>query len=86
VQDRLLCLDHWLMQRIRTALGQSDEFVTSTVLPSSSLALNISRLFASLDRVRELKAALSRTALQRELALEAVLLSILEALIRPVRQ
>jgi DNA polymerase-3 subunit delta' len=84
--DRLLCLDHWLMQRIRSSLGQTDEFVTSMVLPREAPALNISRVFVCLDRVRELKAALSRTALQRELALESVLLTILETFAIRIRQ
>jgi len=84
--DRLLCLDHWLMQRIRGAFGQTDEFVTGVLLPSDAPALNISRMFVCLDRVRELQAALARTALQRELALEAVLLAIVETFIPRVRQ
>lgn len=88
--DRLLCLDHWLMQRIRTnldrSLHQTDEFVTGELLPSGAPALNINRLFVCLDRVRELKAVLARTALQRELALEAVLLAIVDSFTTPMRQ
>lgn len=88
--DRLLCLDHWLMQGIRSnldrSLRQTDEFVTGVVLPSSPPALNINRVFGCLDRVRELRAALGRTALQRELALEAVLLAIMDAFTTPPRQ
>ena len=90
IADRLLCLDHWLMQAIRTALDpslqQTDEFVTRMLLPSDAQALNISRLFVCLDRVRELKAALGRTALQRELALESVLLNLIETFATSTRK
>ena len=86
LSDRLLCLDHWLMQRIRSALGQTDEFVTGALLPSDAPALNISRMFVCLDRVRELQATLTRTALQRELALEAVLLTVSETFGSRIRQ
>ncbi len=76
--DRLLCVDHWIERKIRAAVGQSDDLVTGMVLPSGAPTLNISRLFVCLDRVRELKATLARTALQRELAIEALLLALLE--------
>jgi len=86
LSDRLLCVDHWLMQRISAALSQTDEFVTGALLPTDAPALNISRMFVCLDRVRELQAALTRTALQRELALESVLLTILETFAPRIRQ
>jgi DNA polymerase III subunit delta' len=76
--DRLLCVDHWIEQKVRKAVGQTDDLVTGMVLPSDAPTLNISRMFVCLDRVRELKATLARTALQRELAIEAILLALLD--------
>jgi hypothetical protein len=76
--DRLLCIDHWIEQRIRKTIEQNADLVTGMVLPSDAPTLNISRMFVCLDRVRELRAVLARTALQRELAVEAVLLALLE--------
>ena len=76
--DRLLCVDHWLEQQIRRVVGQTDDLVTSMVLPSEPSALNISRMFVCLDRVRELRIVLARTALQRELAVEALLLALID--------
>jgi DNA polymerase-3 subunit delta' len=74
--ERLLCVDHWIEQKIRGVVGQSDDLVTGMVLPSSAPTLNISRMFVCLDRVRELRATLARTALQRELAVEVLLLAL----------
>jgi DNA polymerase III subunit delta' len=83
--DRLLCVDHWIEQKVRSAVGQNADLVTGTVLPSGAPTLNISRMFVCLDRVRELRAVLARTALNKELAVEAILLAMLEtfALRRP---
>jgi hypothetical protein len=43
-------------------------------LPKQAAPLNITALYAFVDRVRELKALLERTALQRELAVEVLLM------------
>lgn len=78
--DRLSCLDHWIADRIRFAIvGTADSF-TGTPLPSGVEQLNISRLYGCLDRLRALQAQLTRTALQRELAADALLVELLEAL------
>lgn len=79
--DRLLCVDHWIEQKIRLAVGQTADLVTGTVLPSGAPTLNISRMFVCLDRVRELRAVLARTALNKELAVEAILLAMLETFV-----
>jgi len=82
--ERLDWLDHWLSRRIRHEIAGNDDPVTSNVsrtsLHGGSQVLNISALFQALDRVRELKARLRRTALQKELAIESVLLVLQRAL------
>jgi hypothetical protein len=82
--ERLDWLDFWLSRRIRHEIAGNDDPVTSNVnrpsLQSGLQVLNISALFQALDRVRELKARLRRTALQKELAIESVLLVLQRAL------
>jgi hypothetical protein len=82
--DRLIWLDLWLTSLARTGIAGSDERITfpgGTVhLPSPSGPLNISALYSMVDRARALRAQLARTALQRELAVEAWLIALLEAL------
>ena len=46
-------------------------------------ALNISALYSMVDQVRALKAQLTRTALQRELAIESLLIALLQVLAPP---
>ena len=49
-------------------------------MPSLPRTLNISALYSMVDRTRALKAQLARTALQRELAIESLLIGLLETL------
>lgn len=81
--ERLTWLDLWLMSLARGAIGGSGDLVTfparAAHLPSLPQALNISDLYDMVDRARMLKAQLSRTALQRELAIESWLVSLLQA-------
>jgi DNA polymerase-3 subunit delta' len=86
--DRLNWLDYWLMRLLRQEILRSEDKVTPDMgrvpLQSAAQVLNISALFQSLDKLRELKAQLRRTALQKELALESVLLILQRALsLRP---
>jgi DNA polymerase-3 subunit delta' len=78
--DRLNCVDHWLSDRVRVAIAGTADPITRTPLPIGARQLNISRLYGCLDRLRALRAQLSRTALQRELAADALLVDLLEAL------
>lgn len=82
--DRLVWLDLWLSSLARVSLAGTDDRVTFPAgpvhLPSPSRPLNISALYAMVDRTRALKAQLARTALQRELAVESWLIALLEAL------
>ena len=82
--ERLNWLDHWLTLRIRHEILGNDDPVTLNMRPGSlqggAQVLNISALFQALDRLRELKARLRRTALQKELAVESVLLVLQRAL------
>ena len=84
LNERLNWLDHWLTRCIRHEILGNDDPVTLNVrqasLQNSSQVLNISMLFQALDRLRELKARLRRTALQKELAVESVLLILQRAL------
>jgi DNA polymerase-3 subunit delta' len=78
--DRLGCVDRWLCARLRAAILGTADPITRGLLPSGAEQLNISRLYSCLDRVRALQAQLTRTALQRELAVDAVLVDLLDAL------
>jgi DNA polymerase-3 subunit delta' len=78
--DRLSWLDGWIASRIRREILRTADPVTREPLQGAAQVLNISAMFQSLDKVRELKAQLRRTALQRELALETVLLMLQRAL------
>lgn len=78
--DRLHWLDGWIAQRIQREIIRTADPVTRETLHGAAQVLNISALFQALDRLRELKAQLRRTALQRELALETVLLMMQRAL------
>ena len=82
--ERLRWLDVTLCSLARGAVTGSAELVTFPArpvpLPKTSVALNISAVYALVDRIRELKAQLTRTALQRELALEVLLLQCLRTL------
>jgi hypothetical protein len=80
LSDRLICLDHWISTQVRQTITQTADPITSKPLPSGPGELNISRLYACLDRVRALQAQLTRTALQRELAADAILVDVLESL------
>ncbi len=72
--ERLDWLDGWIATRIRREILRIADPVTREPLQGAAQVLNISALFQTLDKVRELKRQLRRTALQRELALETVLL------------
>lgn len=82
--DRLTWLDLWLMSAAREVIGGSADLFTfpgrSAHLPTLPQALNISALYSMVDRVRALKAQLTRTALQRELAIESLLIVLLQTL------
>jgi len=85
--DRLIWLDLWLMSIARATLGGTADLFTfpgrSAHLPSLRPALNISALYSVVDQVRALKAQLARTALQRELAIESLLIALLQTLAPP---
>lgn len=80
--ERLVWLDLWLTANARGALTKNPAAVTFPVrsahLPSLPRAANISSVYEMVDRIRSLKAQLARTALQRELAIESWLLSLLD--------
>lgn len=82
--ERLVWLDLWLMSLARGAVSGNAEQVTfparSAHLPSLSRTLNITGLYRMIDRTRQLKAQLARTALQRELAVESWLVALLQAI------
>jgi DNA polymerase-3 subunit delta' len=80
LNERIVLLDRWLADTIRQRIAQTDDPITGTPLPSTAGQLNISRLYACLDRARALRAQLSRTALQRELAADMLLIDLSEAL------
>ncbi|MFL6575654.1 MAG: DNA polymerase III subunit delta' [Povalibacter sp.] len=82
--DRLTWLDLWLSSTARGLIGGTADLFTfparSAHLPSLPATLNISALYTLVDQIRALKAQLARTALQRELAVESVLISLLQTL------
>ncbi len=85
--DRLVWLDLWLTSLCREALAGNAERVTfpssAAHLPRPASPLNITAVYRVVDRVRELKAQLAKTALQRELAIESLLIALLDALTPP---
>jgi DNA polymerase-3 subunit delta' len=84
LNERLTWLDLWLSSLARGALAGNADLITfpgrSTHLPSPSGPLNISGVYGMVDRARALRSQLSRTALQRELAVESWLIALLEVL------
>lgn len=84
LNDRLTWLDLWLASTARGHLAGSDEHITfperSAHLPSQSRTLNITGLYRLIDRARQLKAQLARTALQKELAVESWLVALLQTM------
>ncbi|MET0660978.1 MAG: DNA polymerase III subunit delta' [Steroidobacteraceae bacterium] len=87
--ERLKWLDLWLSQRLRAWIAGNDELITfprrAVPLPTGGAPLNITAVYEVLDRIRQLRAQLAKTALQRELAVESLLLSLLSAL-RPTNR
>lgn len=86
LHDRLTWLDLWLMSLARGAVVGTADLVTfpeqGVPLPSPAIPLNISRLYRLADRARELKGQLARTALNRELAVESLLIELTRVLPR----
>lgn len=84
LNERLTWLDLWLASTARGNLAGSAEHITfpeaSAHLPSPVRTLNITGLYSLIDRVRQLKAQLARTALQKELAVESWLVALLQAM------
>lgn len=78
--ERLSWLDFWLSARLRREILRSADPVTREPLQGAAQVLNISAMFQALDRLRELKSILRRTALQKELALGMVLMYVHRAL------
>ncbi len=80
--NRLTWLDLWLTSVARMGIGGTADLFTfparSTHLPSLPTALNISAIYGVVDQIRALKAQLTRTALQRELAIEALLIALMQ--------
>ena len=80
--DRLTWLDLWLTSVARAAIAQTDDLFTFPAarahLPTLPQTLNISSLYSMVDRARALKDQLTRTALQRELAVESWLIALLD--------
>jgi DNA polymerase III subunit delta' len=72
---RLLCIENWLTDRIRShfaGAGFSVEMATSMHLQRDTQVSNIARLFGLVDAVQELKSSLE-TPINRSLALESLL-------------
>jgi DNA polymerase-3 subunit delta' len=88
--ERLRWLDLWLSDRLRAWIAGNDELITfperAVPLPRIRPPLNISAVYEVLDRIRQLRVQLTKTALQRELAIESLLLALLGALRPPGQQ
>ena len=84
LNDRLTWLDLWLASAARGDLTGTAEHITfperSAHLPSQPRTLNITGLYGLIDRARQLKAQLARTALQKELAVESWLVALLQTM------
>ncbi len=84
LEDRLIWLEQRVAASLRLTIAGTDESVTlvtgAAPLPRSREALNITALYAVLDQIRDLRSLLGRTALQRELALQNLLIVLVRAL------
>ncbi|HSN73139.1 MAG TPA: DNA polymerase III subunit delta' [Steroidobacteraceae bacterium] len=84
LEARLKWLEFWCSREIRTQMCGTAEQVTLAgsvqPLPSRGPALNISSLYGLFDAIRELRLVLSRTALQKELAIESLLIRLLRSI------
>ncbi|MGD9843054.1 MAG: DNA polymerase III subunit delta' [Steroidobacteraceae bacterium] len=78
--ERLHWLDYWLAEQIQREVVRNADPVTRQSLHGAAQVLNISPMFLVLDKLRELKVQLRRTALQRELALVTILAMVQHAL------
>jgi len=82
--ERLRWLDVTLCSLARGVVTGSAELVTFPArpvpLPKDGTSVEHSAVYGLVDRIRELKAQLTRTALHRELALEVLLMACLETL------
>jgi DNA polymerase III subunit delta' len=80
--ERLTWLDLWLSALARGTLAGNADLITfpgrPVHLPSPAGPLNISGVYAMVDRARALRSQLARTALQRELAVESWLIALLD--------
>lgn len=89
LEARLRWLEFWCAARIRARFAESADQVTlrsgAAPLPTEHRALNISSLYGLLDAIRELRLAMSRTALQKELAIESLLIHLVRSLAPPAR-
>jgi DNA polymerase-3 subunit delta' len=89
LSERLTWLDLWLTALARGAISGIAELITfgggTAHLPSPPRALNISAVYDLVDRARALRAQLARTALQRELAVEAWIYALQDVLAPAVR-
>lgn len=85
--ERLTWLDLWLASQARAAIAGNADLITFPTrpahLPSLPRTLNISAVYSMVDRLRALKAQLTRTSLQRELAIESWLVALLDTLAPP---
>jgi hypothetical protein len=81
LNERLNWLDGWLAARIQREIVRTADPITRQPLHGTAQVLNISPMFQALDKLRELKAQLRRTALQRELALVTVLMLLQRSLL-----
>ncbi|HEY6641917.1 DNA polymerase III subunit delta' [Povalibacter sp.] len=88
--NRLTWLDLWLTSVARMGIGGTADLFTfparSAHLPSLPATLNISAIYGVVDQIRALKAQLARTALQRELAMESLLIAVLQVIGPPPQE
>ncbi len=81
--QRLTWLDVALTALGRGEIGGSADLITFPArpmpLPKKAAALNITAIYTVVDRVRELKSQLERTALQKELAVQVLLMELTQA-------
>lgn len=81
---RLQWLESWCAREIRQRFcGIADQVTLAggaAPLPTPAPALNISGLYGLLDAIRELRMVLTRTALQKELAVESLLIRLMRCI------
>jgi DNA polymerase-3 subunit delta' len=80
MQERLRWLEYWLSGAIRQKILKTVDSFTPVIDGETILGANLSAMYRSLDKIREVTEQLRRTSLQRELVLMSLLMRIQQSI------